>query len=165
MSNNYVYIAYQPGNNEEIRIQGTPELVGRFLRAFFGEDSLDLSNLGLADGTEAASWDMSGRVPQGVSDLVSFYRSVDLDDQQDQILVITFYYQEYEGFDALSLSDYENAYNLLQRVPVKPPSNMKSSVRNVVDRTRLPSKRNKRKVYLNHHRQRIRRGIDKRRAT
>jgi hypothetical protein len=36
----------------------------------------------------------------------------------------------------LGLDDYERCYDELRRVPIEKPSNMKSSVRNVVDRTK-----------------------------
>jgi len=66
--------------------------------------------------------------------LVTLYLKIQPKNQTEEILMITFYYQDMLGFEILSLQDYIDAYEELRQIPVEVPSNMKSSVRNVVDR-------------------------------
>jgi len=67
--------------------------------------------------------------------LIEFYLNKSPKTQGDQILVVTYYYQKFLGREHISLEDYEEGFKALKRAAVKEPSNYKSSVRNVVDRT------------------------------
>jgi hypothetical protein len=70
-------------------------------------------------------------------DLLTFYQKKAPKGQRDEILVITYFYQKFLNYEALSLDDYQEAYKTLRRLAIPEPSNYKSSVRNVVDRTDL----------------------------
>ncbi len=80
---------------------------------------------------------VSGEILEKPQDLLSFYHKMAPNDQKEQVLVITYFYQKELGYEHLSLDDYGAAYEILRRVPVETPSNLKSSVRNVVDRTHM----------------------------
>lgn len=67
--------------------------------------------------------------------LLDFFLDKSPKNQRDEVLVITYYYQVLLNQESLSLEEYDKAYDQLKRAAVKKPSNMKSSVRNVVDRT------------------------------
>lgn len=149
MSADNIYVLLRSNEGEELQVQGSPELVGRFMRAFFqnADGSLVefenvLQNASVADlppmdargfrGVKA-----NGSVATPKPDFLTFYRLISPSNQTEQVLTIAFFYQKYEGMESLSLDEYDQAYTFLQRVPVEKPGNLKSSVRNVVDRTKF----------------------------
>lgn len=142
MAENHIFVQLRSRNGDEMRVQGPPELVNRFMQPYFtgdggGSNAVEIVAEGDADKMQALAV-ASAVTPskEDKPDFLRFYRFAAPQNQTEQILVITYYYQRHGGLESLSLDDYEKAYDLLQRVPVEKPSNMKSSVRNVVDRTK-----------------------------
>lgn len=148
MSSDHITVLLRSREGEELHVQGRPELTGRFMRAFFqqeagSEPAFELVSQEATGNTirdlevESTTADRRNGVPVSANPtLLQFYRSIDPASQVDQVLVITYYCQKYDGLESLSLDDYDKAYGLLQRIPVEKPGNMKSSVRNVVDRSK-----------------------------
>jgi len=77
------------------------------------------------------------RTNQSPTDLIVLFREKSPTNQRDEVLLITYFYQKHLGRENLTLEDYTEAYASLKRLAIETPSNMKSSVRNVVDRTKL----------------------------
>lgn len=73
--------------------------------------------------------------PHNPPDLIAFFRSKKPQSPREEVLTITFFYQQYLGRQTLTLDDYSEGYSQLRRLGVSVPNNMKSNVRNVVDRT------------------------------
>lgn len=148
MSANEIYVQFRTATGDEMMVRGQPELVGRFMRAFgVSEDSFSqgVENVSTSPFGEVADEHLPSPTSNGsptaatspsATSLVNFYRQLNPQSQTEQVLVITYFMQNYEGLESLALEDYDRAYNLLRRIPVESPSNLKSSVRNVVDRTK-----------------------------
>lgn len=74
--------------------------------------------------------------PNGIKpNLLQLYQKIEPQNQTEQVLLITYYLQYYEDMEQPKLEDYGQCFEELQKVPVDMPSNLKSTVRNVVDRT------------------------------
>jgi len=135
MTNDTVQVYLRSGS-EELTLQGQPELVTRVLKGL----GIENANVEIvSNNSEANHTHPAPSNPQNsnmMTDFLRFYRKVNPKSQPDQILVITHYYQKIQELESLSLVEYQQAYTALQRIPVDPPNNLKSSVRNVVDRTR-----------------------------
>lgn len=135
MSENHIYILYQSNDNEEIRIQGSPRLVGEFMRAYVGDENININEFMNVEEAEGVLWSMEGKKPQSKPNLTAFFISLSPKNRTDEVVIISYYYHKFLDVETLSLEHYEEAYKELKLVPVSTPSNMKSNVRNVVDRT------------------------------
>jgi hypothetical protein len=69
--------------------------------------------------------------------LLDFFQEKDPKNQRDQVLVIAYFYLKHLRRTELRLEDYTEAFMLLRRLGIDMPANMKSTVRNVVDRTKF----------------------------
>lgn len=148
MSAGSIYVRLLSHEDEEIQIQGSPELVGRFMRAFFQQEDGSLTQFetvfqdppvpNLPSMVVNGFQDAPADRPAGTAkpDFLTFYRFVSPSNQTEQVLTISYFYQKYEAMESLSLEEYDQAYTILQRIPVEKPGKLKSSVRNVVDRTK-----------------------------
>lgn len=146
MSENQVSVLLRAPNGDEATIIGSPDLLGRFMKAYMpNADSVVEEFEAAGSSTEritrppvVVDLPVSQEAVAEVkpAELLEFFRRVNPQTQPDEIMVITYFYQKHAGFESLSLHDYEQAYAMLKRIPVETPKNMKSSVRNVVDRTK-----------------------------
>jgi hypothetical protein len=138
MSNNSIYLMLRSGS-DEMKVEGTPELVGRFVRAAY-PGGFELIEQGQVSGGLQSVSSQVAPVNGGSDDwqkrLLGLIGQVKPQNQVVEVLLITYFYQRHEGLESLSLEEYEQAYNALRRIPIEPPSNLKSSVRNVVDRSK-----------------------------
>lgn len=137
MSTDMVSVLFQSGD-EKLTMQGNPELMIRVLKGL-GVAGETLKLIPNGQGAELikpiGTVQRVEPIGQKPKDFLAFYRQINPQSQTDQILVITYYYQKYDGLENLSLEDYEKAYTLLRRIPIEKPSNVKSSIGNVVNRT------------------------------
>jgi hypothetical protein len=134
LDDGHVRVRYSFGDNY-MEVEGSPDYVERHV-AFFISQLQEKDTPLLADSDVSPAISNDGRTHSDQSpDLVSFYTTKAPEDQRDEVLMITYFYQKYRGYEHLSLDDYTEAYNDLRRAAVGTPRNMKSSVRNVVDRT------------------------------
>jgi hypothetical protein len=138
-TNNEVRIHLKTPNGE-MDVQGDPMVIQQFLAPFFGAEIAPTKTNGTpslvgSDNVPEQVTNTSSPAATQATDLLTFYRKMAPKSQQDQVLVIAYYYQKYQYLDQLTLDTYDEAYSILQRLPVPRPSNMKSSVRNLVDRT------------------------------
>ncbi len=143
-------------DNKEVEIEGSQEYVEKREPAILELFSRLVSSTGqpndkqLAVASEAngstSHQDLNGNIAEeqtsdkvqvNAPDLITFFQSKSPQTQRDEVLVITYFYQQVLGRDSLILEDYAEAYNTLKKLAVEMPSNMKSSVRNVVDRTKF----------------------------
>ncbi len=76
-------------------------------------------------------------VKMAPNDLINFFREKSPNGQKEEVAAITYFYKSNLGRESITIEDYEEAYKALKRLAVPTPNNMKSSVRNVVDRTDL----------------------------
>lgn len=148
MSTETIYVLLRSRDNDELYVQGSPELAARFMRAFFQDDDDSITkfetvvqNTSIPGFLTKSVHDdrnvmMNSEAGTTKPDFLTFYRLLSPSNQTEQVLTITYFYQRYGEMESLSLEEYDQAYTLLQRVPVEKPSNLKSSVRNVVDRTK-----------------------------
>lgn len=148
MSANEIHVQLRTASGDEMMVRGQPELVGRFMRAFgvpednFSQEVEIVSTSPVREVVEerlpspTGNGSLAAATAPSTTNLVNFYRQLNPQSQTEQVLVITYFMQNYEGLESLALEDYDRAYNLLRRIPVESPSNLKSSVRNVVDRTK-----------------------------
>jgi hypothetical protein len=79
---------------------------------------------------------LNGKRESVITSLLDYFLLKSPKSQGDQVLVIASYYHHYLNQEHLSLDDYETAFKQLKKAAVEEPSNMKSTVRNVVDRTK-----------------------------
>lgn len=79
--------------------------------------------------------DANGSSTIGSVSLLDFYQQKAPTSQRDQVLVISYYLMKIQSHESVTLEDYEQAYSVLRKLAVPTPANMKSSVRNVVDRS------------------------------
>lgn len=133
--------------DKEIEVEGSPEYVEKHAALFLSQMSRVVSE----ESTTGKALEPVVRDPeetinhkglppedsQGKPDLITFFREKAPQNQRDEVLTITYFYQRILGRESLTLDDYIEAYNSLRRLGVVTPKNMKSSVRNVVDRTKL----------------------------
>src|SRR5260221_9566859 len=143
-----IHIQFRSGD-EEMEIVGEADIVQRFIAPFFKTlqdvgavisdnetDQNDAPSLaGKGASVTSVSGNSNGHEYSQPTDLIPFYRRMAPKSQNEQVLVITHFYHKYLGVAHLSLQDYDQAYDTLRRIPVEKPTNMKSTVRNVVDRT------------------------------
>lgn len=145
----YVRVKVRRGD-AEIEVEGPADYVDRRVNAFLNGNqyasNVDNSNYqsseyGEGDGNDDIETVVGEFVEEpeplqpAPKDLLAFYRHKSPKNQSDTVLVITYFYQVVKDYKQLELEDYEEGFAVLRKAAVKMPSNMKSSVRNVVDRT------------------------------
>lgn len=120
-------------------IEGDFDLVKKLVEPYLDGKVVTLGGESAAPALSKNAGVAETQVENGAKplDLVQFYLKMSPQSQNEQVLVIAHFYQHYRQMADLSLDDYEEAYRLLQKVPVPKPGNLKSTVRNVVDRTDL----------------------------
>jgi hypothetical protein len=129
MNNDIMSVKLRSGNDEAV-LQGTPGLIAKVLQILgFEEGNYEVIEPGT---TSAITVVQNGN---GM-DFPTFFRGVNPANQNDQVLLITYYYQKIKGLESLSLEEYDEAFKALAVIPIDAPANLKSSVRNVVDRTK-----------------------------
>jgi hypothetical protein len=136
MSTDTVSVLFQSGD-EKITMQGNPELMIRVLKGI-GVAGETLKLVPMYQGADPIQpIDVQPVEPpaQKPMDFIPFYRKIDPQGQTDQMLVITHYYQKYQRLESLSQEDYDKAYAILRRVPIKAPTDLPSTIRNVLKRT------------------------------
>ncbi|MBN1681316.1 MAG: hypothetical protein JW966_13620 [Anaerolineae bacterium] len=141
-----VHVRYRFGDSE-MEAEGSEEYVNQHTLLFFSQvRSESSSNTDMPDIEEnnmplsvnsGMSKNTSGNAQIKPQDLLGLYHKMVPSNQREQILVITYFYQMLEGHEYVSLDDFSEAYDILRRVPVETPRNLKSSIRNVVDRSNL----------------------------
>jgi len=137
MSTDMVSVLFQSGD-EKLTMQANPELIIRVLKGL-GVDGKTLKLIPNSQGSEPVQ-PIGAIQPveptaQKPMDFIPFYRKIDPQGQTDQMLVITHYYQKYQGLESLSQEDYDKAYAILRRVPIKAPTDLHSTIRNALKRT------------------------------
>lgn len=141
----------------EIEVEGTPEYVQSRINQFFemAARGMDVGQAIVSEQeqqltrVETRMPDQSENIEvvEGIaapeqkrlnpSDFLAFYQEKAPGSQGDIVLVISYFYQKYLDREDLSLEDIQEGFKALKKAAVKEPSNYKSSVRNVVDRTDL----------------------------
>lgn len=154
ISDSKVRVRYRFGD-KEMEIEGTPEYVNQHAAMFLShmskiasaESSHDTRALDLSQSNTqqiqrpfnvtASGEDSNGTSPLSPQDLIAFFREKSPNGQKDEVIAITYFYQKHLARESLVLEDYQEAYSVLRRLGIRVPNNLKSSVRNVVDRTNL----------------------------
>lgn len=138
---NWVKVRYRVGQHE-LEVEGSNELVEKHRAYFFqevvggdkqqevGEQRVETMQDALPQGSQEMS-----KASQADMSLLKFFMEKSPQRQADEVMVIAYYYHHYRNQEFLSLEDFDKAYDELKRAGVDKPANMKSSVRNVVDRT------------------------------
>lgn len=138
LPNGYVKVWHKVGD-KEVEVIGPEEYANQHTALFFSrldgvQNSFEQKETPLLDKSNGAP-SIITEDDQQHKDLLEFYLEKDPKDQTQEVVVITYYYQKFEGLEHLTLDDYSNAYKKLQKLAVHTPPTMKSAVRNVVDRT------------------------------
>lgn len=130
-------VVFQSGD-EKLALQGHPELMIRVLKGLGvnGETLKFVPNGQVIEPIQPVDVQPVKPLIQTPMDFLTFYRRVNPESQTDQMLVITRYYQKYEGLESMSQEDYDKAYAILRRVPIKAPTDLHSTIRNVLKRTK-----------------------------
>lgn len=138
--------------DKEIEVEGPQDYVDKNASMFISQmsngsvnvspnrDLLIVGENGVSPEDEEIASNPSAPPKETMSDsvdLVSFFQTKSPQSQRDEIVLITYFYQRVLGRESLTLEDYEEAYLKLKWLAIQVPSNMKSSVRNVVDRTKF----------------------------
>lgn len=135
-------IRYRVGEIE-MEVEGSPEFVEKHSTAFMktmsnGASSHTSIPTSVVQRVEPEIARTVTPTPSASpADLITFFQSKAPQNQKEEVLVITYFYQHHLGRETLTLDDYSEAYSQLRRLGVSMPTNMKSSVRNVVDRTKF----------------------------
>jgi hypothetical protein len=138
MSTNHIYLTLRSGG-DEMKVEGEPELVGRFFKAAYPEGFEVLERGMVEDASQPARSPVAafnGGTDDWQKRLIAFIRQIDPQNDVEGVAAITYFFQKQAGEESMSLETYEQAYDALQRVPIEAPANIKSSVRNLVDRTK-----------------------------
>ena len=148
-SNDRVRLRYRFGD-KEIEVEGLPTDVKELAKMWFSQMSRGVETLPdvasistdakakwVSDETNQVSEQQTEITKMSPSELISFFRQKSPNGQKEEVVTITYFYQKVLGRENLTLEDYEEAFAALRRLAVAQPNNMKSSVRNVVDRTNL----------------------------
>ena len=141
--------------DKEAEIEGTPDFVSNQARLILREmgvsaekinEAYDQLSLPLSTDIEVIEGDFEETVFEeqprsdertvSTTSLLDFFQEKSPKSQRDQVIAIAYFYVKHLNRADLGLEDYEEAFKLLRRLGVDTPSNMKSSVRNVVDRTK-----------------------------
>lgn len=144
--------------NAEFEAEGTPEDVNRHAMAFlsvvtrrksssneaaspYQRSLFEESDVPLfADNGTPETANHNGGRSHGDDDLLSFYLKKTLNPntetcdatQSEQLLIITYYLEEYEHREHVVLADYRNAYSTLSKVPVSEPRNISARLGELV---------------------------------
>lgn len=141
--NDWVKVRYRVGD-KELEVEGTNEFVEQHRSYFFqkvvgrNEEAAQVIEVSASsdDTKEKLITEVIVNTTTALLSLINFFLEKSPQRQSDEILVIAYYYHHYRNQEHLSLEDFDKAYDELKRAGVDKPANMKSSVRNVVDRTK-----------------------------
>lgn len=139
-----VRIRYRFGD-KEVEVEGSPENVKDLAKMWFSQMSNQVS-IGNRSSIIVSEEPTEDSIPSEVnkegtnsrlepSELINFVQQKAPNGQKEEVLVITYFFLKYLKRDSITLEEYTEAYKILKRLSLSMPNNMKSSVRNVVDRT------------------------------
>ncbi len=143
-----VRVHYRLGD-DELEAEGPPEEVNKHTAVFLSvvakgksvqlqlpfpvEEETPL----LGESSDVSSVIRGNGRNQQPPDLLSVYLKKAPKSQWQEILVITYWYQQYEHHEHVSTKDYRDAYRMLRRAGVKEPANISARAQDAVDRTYL----------------------------
>jgi len=137
LPNGHVRLKYRIGE-VEMEVEGPPDYVEKhaalFLEHAFGAKASQIDMVVVPQYSEEVETVEGVFEPENI---IEFFVGKGPKNQSEEIAVITYYFQLYEGKEAVALEDYADAYRVLRRIPVKSPSNLKSSVYNTLGRSQF----------------------------
>lgn len=132
------------GEDGKVRMEvsGNLETVKQMLSAYLSKGGFVVEDIqkkdapSLDQNEDASSVNLNGLGAHPKVELHTFYHKTAPSTQSEQVATIIYYYQHHQDCVEVTPEQIRQAYNLLRRIPVEVPTNLKSTIQNTVNRTK-----------------------------